>query len=65
MRNLTEVQSALRDKVGGEDALKLVHTRVFLRTGVNLKQVRPEQDADAGTVGKVLGALAALGYALS
>ena len=65
MRTLDDVQRALRTRVGSDDALKLVTTRVFLRTGVNLKQVRPDQNADAAVVTKVIGALAAFGHPLS
>ena len=65
MRNLDDVQRALRARVSSDDALKLLTTRVFLRTGVNLKAVRPEQNSDAAVVAKVVGALAAFGHALT
>ena len=65
MRTLDDVQRALRARVGSDDALKLVTTRVFLRTGVNLRQVRPEQNADVALVTKVVGALATFGHALT
>lgn len=65
MRSLEDVQRALRLRVGGDDALKLLNTRVFLRTGVNLKQVRPDQNTDAAVVAKVLTGLAALGHSLT
>ena len=65
MRTLDDVQRALRARVGSDDAMKLVTTRVFLRTGVNLKQVRPEQNADAAVISKVMGALAAFGHPLT
>ena len=65
LRTLDDVQRALRSRVGNDDALKLVTTRVFLRTGVNLRQVRPEQNADAALVTRVLGALVAFGHPLT
>jgi hypothetical protein len=65
LRTLDDVQRALRARVGSDDALKLVTTRVFLRTGVNLRQVRPEQNADVALVTKVVGALATFGHALT
>jgi len=65
LRTLDDVQRALRTRVGSDDAMKLVTTRVFLRTGVNLKQVRPEQNADAAVVTKVIGALADFGHSLN
>ena len=65
MRTLDDVQRALRERIGSDDAMKLVTTRVFLRTGVNLKQVKPEQNADAAVIAKVVGALAAFGHSLN
>lgn len=65
MRTLDDVQRALRARVGSDDALKLVTTRVFLRTGVNLKQVRPDQNGDAAMITKVIGALADFGHSLT
>ena len=65
LRTLDDVQRALRARVGSDDALKLVTTRVFLRTGVNLKQVRPDQNADAAMITKVIGALADFGHSLT
>lgn len=51
--------------MGSDDALKLLNTRLFLRTGVNLKQIRPDQNTDAALIAKVLGALTAFGHTLS
>jgi hypothetical protein len=65
LRTLDDVQRALRTRVGSDDAMKLVTTRVFLRTGVNLKQIRPEQNDNVAMVTKVIGALAAVGHSLS
>jgi hypothetical protein len=65
LQTLDDVQRALRARVGSDDALKLVTTRVFLRTGVNLKQVRPDQNVDAAVITKVVGALAAFGHSLT
>lgn len=65
MRTLDDVHRALRTRVGSDDALKLVTTRVFLRTGVNLKQIRPDQNVNAAMVTKVIGALAAVGHSLT
>lgn len=65
MKSLDDVQRALRTRVSSDDALKLLTTRVFLRTGVNLKQVRPEQNTDSVVVARVIGALAAFGHPIS
>ena len=64
MGNLNDVQRALRAQLPTDDMLKLVSTRVFLKTGVNLAMIKPEQNADPTAVMKVTTALAALGYAI-
>ena len=65
MRTLSDVHRALNTKLGKEDIVRLVTTRVFLRTGVNLRQIRQEQDADQKVVASVISALDGMGYSLS
>jgi hypothetical protein len=65
VRTLSDVHRALSAKLGKEDIVRLVTTRVFLRTGVNLKQIRQEQNADQNVVASVIGALDGMGYSLS
>ncbi|MCM0621645.1 hypothetical protein [Nocardioides bruguierae] len=48
---------------GHELMLSPVCTRVLLRTGVNLKALRPDQAADAALLGSVRAVLAEMGYA--
>lgn len=43
--------------------LSLINTRVMLDTGVNLKDIRPEQDNDAATAAKVRSVLREMGVA--
>ena len=41
-----------------------VCTRVMLRTGVNLRSPRPDQEHDQALVGKVIACLSEMGYPL-
>jgi hypothetical protein len=64
VRTLSEVHRALNAKLGKEDVFRMVTTRVFLRTGVNLKQIRQDQDADQKAIASVITALDGMGYSL-
>ena len=65
MQTLEEVRRKLRTHLGAEEVPKLVNTRVFLRTGVNLTQPAPHQNADAALVTKVVTALREFGYPIT
>ncbi|MBV9775402.1 MAG: hypothetical protein JO040_15710 [Gemmatimonadetes bacterium] len=65
MQSLEEVRHALHARLGATDVPKLVNTRVFLRTGVNLSDIRGDQNADPALVARVVGALHDFGYPLS
>ena len=39
-----------------------VATRVLLRTGVNIREPKPQQDGDEAAVSQVRAALAAMGF---
>lgn len=62
---LGDVRDTFRDLVPNDALRGLINTRVFLRTGVNLKEIRPDQSARPELVGSVLKALAELGYTLT
>jgi hypothetical protein len=64
VESLRAVSEALRREVRNEVTFKLVRTRVFLRTGVDLGEVRREQDCDPAMVTKVLAALRDCGHRL-
>ena len=64
VNSLEEVQEAFRARVPNDVLRGLVNTRVFLRTGVNLKQVEHKQNTDAELVDAVLSTLAEFGYNL-
>jgi hypothetical protein len=65
VQSLHEVGDALRKKLKTEISFKLVRTRVFLRTGIDLGEVSREQDGDRALVSKVLLALSECGHNLS
>ena len=65
MRSLDAVRQALRAKAGSDFLFNMVATRVFLCSGVNLKEVKPAQNDDAAAVAKVLAALRDAGFALT
>lgn len=65
MQTLQDVRRALHARTGAAEIPKLVNTRIFLRTGVNLMDIKPAQNADAGLVAKVVGALSDFGHPLS
>lgn len=66
---LMEVRTALERRLGGEltsaALFTSVNTRLILRTGVNLKLIRPEQNEDPVTVARVREALGAMGFSLT
>lgn len=64
MQTLDEVGRALRTRLGTDDIPKVVNTRVFLRTGVNLTEIKQTQNTNPALVTRVVGALADFGYSL-
>jgi hypothetical protein len=66
MTTLLEIRQKLEAKVGKVDTIPFwaVNTRLFLRTGVDLKSYDPAQGSDPEVVKNVESALAALGYKL-
>lgn len=44
--------------------MSLLNTRVLLQTGVNLRNIRPEEDQDPQTVAKVSEVLRKLGISV-
>lgn len=62
MKTLEEIRHALCQHAGSEVVFGMINTRLVLRTGVNLRAIKPEADRDAATVQKVLAALREFGY---
>ena len=65
LRTLDEVREALNVRLGANTAsLGPISTRVLMRTGASIKTPRPDQNADTALIGKVVAALAEMGYQL-
>ena len=64
VETLSAIGAALRRKVRSDVSFKLVRTRVFIRTGIDLDAVDRRQDSDPAAVTKVLDALRECGHAL-
>lgn len=61
-QNLGQVLAELIKEVGSEFLAAPVLTRVVLRTGVNLKQPRPDQRNDRAAIENVVAVLNEMGY---
>jgi hypothetical protein len=59
---LTGLAAGLNKQLANPTSFGALNTRVLLRTGINLRSPRPEQDNDRAAVEKVQKALADLGY---
>ena len=65
MRNLNEVRLSIFESLGAHKlSFGPISTRVLLRTGVNLMEIRSDQDSDPECVRKAIDALADMGYEL-
>jgi hypothetical protein len=59
---LTDLATRLQQQLNNPASFSAVITRVLLRTGVSLRNPKPEQAGDPATVAKVAGVLAEMGY---
>lgn len=59
---LTQIKNSLETQVGSPVAFSSVIIRVMLKTGVNLKEIKPDQDKDPVTITKVKTFVGTLGY---
>jgi hypothetical protein len=64
LASLEDVLKALHRQVPDDLALAPLCTRVMLRTGVNLRSPRQDQQRDGAVVSKVVATLSEMGYAL-
>jgi hypothetical protein len=63
--SLDDVLAGLKIRLGGNDlSLRPICTRVMLRTGVNLRDPRPDQRSDPALVGACVAALSEMGFPL-
>ncbi|MFN3197109.1 MAG: hypothetical protein ACE366_01655 [Bradymonadia bacterium] len=61
---LTQVRQELSTQLDNPVFMSSVVIRVLLGTGVNLKEIKPEQDRDAAAVSKVRSFIGTLGYSV-
>ncbi|MBI5544385.1 MAG: hypothetical protein HY901_10875 [Deltaproteobacteria bacterium] len=66
LKRLSQVKTALEQALRSAEPWKLsfLITRVALRTGINLSEIREEQERDSAAVSKVLETLKSMGYQL-
>jgi len=62
--SLADLAARLEKKIGNAASTSAISTRLILRTGINLRQPRPEHANDPAVVEKLRAALADMGYAL-
>jgi hypothetical protein len=62
--NLSDLALALERHLGNHASFSAVSTRVLLRTGVSLRNPKPEQIYDHAVVARLSTALAEMGYRL-
>ncbi len=60
--SISQVLTALTDELGSDFLVVPILTRVALRTGVNLKNPRPDQRTDLNAIDKTVSALNEMGY---
>lgn len=60
-RTLDAIGNALRELLPLATNFNSINTRLILQTGINLKKIKPEQNADEQAVGKVIAALMRMG----
>lgn len=61
---LTEAQRAAEVAVPNDVLRSIICTRIFVRTGINLRDFRPEQDNDPQIVEEMVRSFEELGYPL-
>lgn len=61
--SIADLAAMLERKTGNPASVAAISTRLILRTGVNLRNPRPEQANDPAVVEKVRVALADMGFA--
>lgn len=65
MKTLDEILSRLSASVGNPAMLSLINTRLILRTGVDLKDIKPGQNESREAIARVLEELKAMGFPLT
>ncbi len=64
MRDLDQIKRELLSQLRSDSKFSFINTRVILKTGVSLREYKPEEARDPDVVAKVLGVLAEHGFNL-
>jgi hypothetical protein len=64
VNDLNDLCAAVRKKLENESRFLAVNTRLVLRTGVSLREIKPAQQKDPAVIAKVTAALTAMGIGL-
>jgi hypothetical protein len=64
LTTVKDLGSRLEKTLNNQASFRAVCTRLLLRTGVNLREPRPDQDRDSALVAKVHKELTDMGYKL-
>jgi hypothetical protein len=62
VNSLEQVKSELLSLLRSESTFSFINTRLILKTGINLRDYKPEDGRDAAVIAKVLGVLAEQGF---
>jgi hypothetical protein len=65
MQTIRQVRDRLQTVVKDEASLRMINSRLILRTGVSLLEPRPTQESDGASVAKVTTALREMGFDFS
>jgi hypothetical protein len=65
VESLDQIKRTLTASLGSPGLFSLINTRLILRTGVDLGDIKPEANHNREAISKVLGVLTAMGYGLS
>ena len=59
---LTELAGRLEQQLSNQASYRSIVTRILLRTGVNIREPKSDQNGDPALVAKVTGVLGEMGY---
>jgi|GEM_PF-2491968 len=65
LASLTETLAAAAEVIPNDLLRDIVITRIFVRTGVNLREIQPDQDRDARLVEEMIHCFDEIGYSLT
>jgi hypothetical protein len=63
--DLERIRSKLAAQLGSDSKFSFVNTRLILKTGISLRDYKPEEARDPAVIAKVVDALAEQGFKLS